>query len=213
MDNTREKLIELLVNSPGLCTLSGKEEEFAENADWLIANGVTLDNQVSKWISVKERLPDLELSEAKADDFDLYACLATIKNKRARNGRYVGKAWYDGERFIDCDCLDITYDVTHWMPLPQPPKGGLIMANCKLGEKGCWKDGKCHYIHDCENKVLTHADRIRAMSDEELAGLLAHEVYRIGQPVFEYLGYGITEEVVYVKRLKWLQQPAGDDNG
>lgn len=44
----REKLIELLVNSPGLCTLSGKEEEFAENADWLIANGVTLatDNHV-----------------------------------------------------------------------------------------------------------------------------------------------------------------------
>ena len=42
------------------------------------------------------------------------------------------------------------------------------MATCKLGEKGCWKDGKCHYIRDCENKVLTNADRIRAMSDEEL---------------------------------------------
>ena len=43
------------------------------------------------------------------------------------------------------------------------------MVSCKLGEKGCWKDGKCHYIHDCENKVLTNADRIRSMSDEELA--------------------------------------------
>ena len=42
------------------------------------------------------------------------------------------------------------------------------MVTCKLGEKGCWKDGKCHYSHDCENKVLTNADRIRAMSDEEL---------------------------------------------
>ena len=45
---------------------------------------------------------------------------------------------------------------------------------CKLGEKGCWKDGKCHYIHDCKNKVLTNADRIRAMSDEELAEFLTH---------------------------------------
>ena len=42
------------------------------------------------------------------------------------------------------------------------------MATCKLGEKGCWKDGKCHYSQDCENKVITNADRIRAMSDEEL---------------------------------------------
>ena len=42
MPNTREKLIKLLVNSPGLDTLYGKEEEFAENADWLIANGVTI---------------------------------------------------------------------------------------------------------------------------------------------------------------------------
>ena len=60
---------------------------------------------------------------------------------------------------------------------------------------------------------MTNADIIRSMSDEQLAGLLAHEVYRIGQPVFEYLGYGITEEVAYVTRLKWLKQPVGDDNG
>ena len=84
----------------------------------LTANGVT----VQRWIPVTERLPDLELVEAKADDFDLYACLATVKNDRASNGRYVGKAWYDGERFMDSDCVDITYNVTHWMPLPEPPK-------------------------------------------------------------------------------------------
>ena len=38
----REKLIELLINSPGLEVLFGSEEEFAKNADWLIANGVTI---------------------------------------------------------------------------------------------------------------------------------------------------------------------------
>lgn len=48
----------------------------------------------------------------------------------------------------------------------------MIMAICKLGEKGCRKDGKCHYGHDCENKVLSNSDRIRAMSDEELSEFL-----------------------------------------
>ena len=38
----REKLIELLINSPGLEVLFGGEEEFAKNADFLIANGVTI---------------------------------------------------------------------------------------------------------------------------------------------------------------------------
>jgi hypothetical protein len=78
----------------------------------------------TRWISVKDRLPDLELVEAKTFDCDLYPCLVTIKNERAMGGRYVGKAWYDGKGFMDVDCVDITYEVTHWMPLPQPPKGG-----------------------------------------------------------------------------------------
>lgn len=62
------------------------------------------------------------------------------------------------------------------------------MANCKLGEKGCWKDGKCHYSHDCENKVLTNADRIRAMSDEELADFF-FESPEIEFTVCEYCEY------------------------
>ena len=51
-------------------------------------------------------------------------------------------------------------------------KGTLIPVTCKLGEKGCYGDGKCRYKKDCENKVITHADQIRAMSDEELAKAL-----------------------------------------
>jgi hypothetical protein len=47
----------------------------------------------------------------------------------------------------------------------------VVNATCLLGEKGCYKNGKCHYIGNCEHKVLTNADRIRAMSDEELAKL------------------------------------------
>jgi hypothetical protein len=45
----------------------------------------------------------------------------------------------------------------------------IMEATCKLGEKGCWNDGKCRATSHCENKIVTNADRIRAMSDEELA--------------------------------------------
>lgn len=48
------------------------------------------------------------------------------------------------------------------------------MVSCKLGEKGCWNDGKCRLRPcSCENQVVTNADRIRAMSDELLAAQLA----------------------------------------
>ena len=79
-------------------------------------------DQFNKWIPVTERKPDLELVDAKSDDIDLYPCLVTIEDVRVRNGRYVGKAWYDGEQFIDSDCMYITSNVTHWMPLPEPPE-------------------------------------------------------------------------------------------
>ena len=80
------------------------------------------DQEARRWIPVTERLPDLELVDEKSDDFDLYACLVTVKNCRAKNGRYEKKAWYDGEIFMDENCADITDKVTHWMPLPVPPK-------------------------------------------------------------------------------------------
>ena len=72
------------------------------------------------------------------------------------------------------------------------------MATCKLGEKGCWKDGKCHYIRDCENKVLTNADLIRSMSDEDLADFLAYTWAKSARAWQKHTG----------KTLHWLQQPA-----
>ena len=48
----------------------------------------------------------------------------------------------------------------------------LVNATCKLGKKGCFNDGRCHAHVNCENKIMTNADRIRAMSDEELAEFL-----------------------------------------
>ena len=118
----RDRLIELLKRADDYSIWVGAiayNDAIAANADYLIDNGVT----VQEWISVKDRLPDLELVEAKTFDCDLYPCLVTIKNKRAEGGRYVGKAWYDGKGFMNADCVDITYEVTHWMPLPPAPKG------------------------------------------------------------------------------------------
>lgn len=77
-----------------------------------------------QWISVKERLPDLELEEMLSEDMDLFPCLAAVRSERARGGRYVTKVWYNGEIFMDSDCVDVTDYVTHWMPLPEPPKEG-----------------------------------------------------------------------------------------
>lgn len=51
---------------------------------------------------------------------------------------------------------------------PMQPKP-LVNVTCKLGTKGCFADGKCHALGNCENKIITTGDSIRAMSDEELA--------------------------------------------
>lgn len=51
-------------------------------------------------------------------------------------------------------------------------KDGMALASCKLGAKGCFTDGKCRYKKDCKNKVITRADQLRAMTDEELARFL-----------------------------------------
>ena len=56
--DVREKLVELLRNSPHLDTIKGYKGDdctFEQGADWLIAHGVT----VQEWISVKEGLPEV----------------------------------------------------------------------------------------------------------------------------------------------------------
>ena len=101
-------------------------------ADYLIANGVTVatDNNVGdkltptepKWIPVTERFPDLELVDVETYDMDLFPCLVCLNRLDPQKKKVVTKAWYDGDGFMDCDCIKITPLVTHWMPLPEPPK-------------------------------------------------------------------------------------------
>ena len=114
-----EKLVELLRNSPHLDTIKGYKGNdctFEQGADWLIANGVT----VQEWISASE--PPKKITNK---------VIVLCKNGYRGFGHYEdykGKqTWYNlesGKPFTDWDLEDCeSYEVTHWMPLPQPPKG------------------------------------------------------------------------------------------
>lgn len=117
----REKLIELIRKADKEDYTSATQDQHYEfMADNLIANGAT----IQRWIPVSERLPDLELVEVKTDDKDLFPCLVVRKHPRAKAGKFTAKVWYDGYGFIDGNSIDVTDEITHWMPLPQPPKEG-----------------------------------------------------------------------------------------
>ena len=75
----------------------------------------------------------------------------------------------------------------------------MILQRC-AHSRPCYDDGKCHYKGECGHKApLTKADRIRAMTDEELAELLFQVGYDNGWGMKEYA-------------LEWLQQPAGEED-
>ena len=113
--DVREKLVELLKTnacpSPFMCDQACKYYGYGDcfpdrYADHLISNGVT----VQEWISVKDRLPEEKVN-----------CIVHYKHDYCDNDGYwaIGICFYDGEKFQ----LNSAYKVTHWMPLPEPPKG------------------------------------------------------------------------------------------
>ena len=105
MPNTREKLIDLIRDTP-TDDFGGFYKE--ELADHLIANGVT----VQEWIPVSERLPE---------HFGQFSVTVTEFDGR----RYTDYANFDPYRKQWRTSLYRGYGdkVTHWMYLPEPPKG------------------------------------------------------------------------------------------
>ena len=109
--DVREKLAELLSEAPyntygdrigNWCFKSGLEIA----AGYLIARGIT----VQEWISVKDRLPE--------DDSDVLAYSRNGEEGRIYPANYSKGVWFD--------CIfdtPVTESTTHWMPLPEPPKG------------------------------------------------------------------------------------------
>ena len=105
--DVREKLVALLqdTNNP-VWSWFPNNMAMMQLADYLIRNGVT----VQEWISVKDRLPEEKLN-----------CIVHYKHAYCDNDDYweIGICFYDGEKFQ----LNPAYKVTHWMPIPRPPKG------------------------------------------------------------------------------------------
>ena len=88
--------------------------------------------------------------------------------------------------------------------------------SCKHREKdNCKKDGRpCIHNSDCFEPIpITNADRIRAMSDEELAKEYEHRIYCGGCPVRKECDEKIDKGDVGCADvlLEWLKQPVPDD--
>ena len=102
--NVQEKLVELFYDNNIIC--DQKIEGLADDVMDIIANGVT----VQEWISVDDRLPE--------DDSDVLAYLQIDQEGRIYPANYAKGVWFD--------CIfntPATGTTTHWMPLPEPPKG------------------------------------------------------------------------------------------
>ena len=83
----------------------------------------------------------------------------------------------------------------------------MILQRC-THPRPCFDDGKCHYKGECGHKApLTNADRIRSMTDEELANIIKCPY---GNPYFdEHLPCkGSCHDCLLI----WLQQPAEEDD-
>ena len=106
--DVREKLLGLIAKAKYICAndySDHTEDEYI--ADTLLDNGVT----VQEWISVKDNLPEAGgyvVCIAKRNPFSRFMPMVARIEK---NG------WVNPitEQYIS--------EVTHWMPMPQPPKG------------------------------------------------------------------------------------------
>ena len=129
MPNTREKLIyaddflDLFYVAS-----AGQDKEFIKTVEMVvedtptvsvitaidIANGVT----VNEWISVKDRLPEMDAMRGVFETVSI-----ALKDGRVVSGCYrnTDKEWWGD--ITDGLYSNITDLATHWMPLPQPPKG------------------------------------------------------------------------------------------
>ena len=123
--DVREKLVEILKQAP----FEGKvldewwwEEKIRIIADHLISNGVT----VQEWISVEDKLPEVVSihkgyrSTVKKSIRVLCVCVQKSGKTMVKEGYCEWYNDYNEPRWQIPGTID---DVTHWMPLPEPPKG------------------------------------------------------------------------------------------
>ena len=102
--DVREKLIEILRKPIFPHELADTTEAVA---DYLLDSGVT----VQEWVSVKDRLPE---------DGGYAVCIAK-RNPFSRFMPMVARIEKNG--WVNPITEQYISEVTHWMPIPQPPKG------------------------------------------------------------------------------------------
>ena len=90
---------------------SNTDQEIVDNKEFMSKVNINISNfKFGEWVSVEDRLPTDKLNyivyykHVYCDDDGYYA---------------IGVSFYDGKEFQ----INLAYKVTHWMPLPQPPKG------------------------------------------------------------------------------------------
>ena len=111
--DVREKLIEILGEFllwPSKMKNVWMHQGIEKLADHLIGNGVT----IQEWIPVTEMLPEYSN--------DGFADAVLVTDGFVQHMAYfVGGEW----RFAESGEIKepMWYRITHWMPLPQPPKG------------------------------------------------------------------------------------------
>ena len=106
--DVREKLVELFYENNVMC--DQKIEGLVDDVMYIIAHGVT----VHEWISVDDRLPE--------NSNDEFADAVLVTDGFVQHMAYfVGGEW----RFAESGEIKepMWYRITHWMPLPQLPKG------------------------------------------------------------------------------------------
>ena len=117
--DVKEKLVDLILDAKRTDPETGSFTEYL--ADYLIRNGVT----VQEWIPVTEWLPErdkevLLIVHGWEDRLYYTGCLHRQEAERS---------WLTGieSKASDWKIWGFSYlrepSVTHWMPLPQPPKG------------------------------------------------------------------------------------------
>ena len=109
--DVREKLIDLIVDAKRTDPETGSFTEYL--ADYLISHGVT----VQEWISVKDRLPDLIPCNAGTAYSE--AVIAWTSGRKAMIAVWDGIDWIAPFDYWEA----WGEEITHWMPLPEPPKG------------------------------------------------------------------------------------------
>lgn len=117
-----EKLVELIKDGirKGLRAKGDDrlDYSFEDVADHLIRNGVT----VQEWISVDDRLPEQPPNRVDEQGRSWFTpdidCIVY-------DGKIVFAAHYSFQNkfFWYSDTLHPLKNITHWMPIPQPPKG------------------------------------------------------------------------------------------